>query len=56
MSVVTEMYPDAWIGLAGLSVGSALVVNYLGKCSKDTPVKAACCLCPAYDISKSIIG
>lgn len=56
MDQVAKKYPDAWIGLVGISAGSALCINYLGVCGENTPVKAACCLCPAYDISISIKG
>ena len=34
-------YPDAYIGMAGLSAGSGLLVSYLGKSGKESPVQVA---------------
>jgi len=50
---VKRRYPDSFLGMIGISAGSGLLVNYLGKQNVLTPVQAACCLCPAYDISKA---
>ena len=46
-------YPLAYISMVGISAGSGLLVTYLGKCGDDTPVQAAACLCPAYDITEA---
>ncbi len=45
---VKRLYKDAWIGMIGISAGSGLLMSYLGQEYKDTPVSAACSLCPAY--------
>ena len=34
--------------MIGISAGSGLLTSYLGQEYKDTPISAACCLCPAY--------
>ena len=47
---VKAKYKDknVWIGMIGISAGSGLLISYLGQEYKDTPISAACCLCPAY--------
>ncbi|XP_023347376.1 protein ABHD1 [Eurytemora carolleeae] len=50
---VRRKYPKSFLGMVGISAGSGLLVNYLGKCGELTPIQAACCLCPAYDISEA---
>jgi len=51
---VTARYPAAsYVGMVGISAGSGLLVTYLGKEGDNTPVQAACSLCPAYDISQA---
>ena len=50
VALVRERYPEAWLGMAGVSMGSALCVNYLGQEGEQTPVRAGCVLCPAYDL------
>lgn len=51
---VTAKYPSAsFIGMVGISAGSGLLVTYLGKEGDNTPVQAACSLCPAYDITQA---
>merc|ERR1711981_823717 len=51
---VTAKYPEAsFLGMVGISAGSGLLVTYLGKEGDNTPVQAACSLCPAYDISQA---
>jgi len=44
-------FPDAkFVGMTGLSAGSALLISYLGKYAGKTPVNAGACLCPPYDV------
>ena len=44
-------YPETkFVGMIGLSAGSGLLVNYLGKFGSNTLVSAACCVCPAYNL------
>lgn len=40
-----------FVGMVGLSAGSGLLVTYLGTSSSECGIDAACCLCPAYDVS-----
>lgn len=54
MARVRELYPDAWIGLVGVSAGAALVVNYLSATGSEALVGAACCVCPSYTWLKSL--
>lgn len=52
VSVVQNKYPlSDFMGMVGISAGSGLLITYLGTEGKNTPVQAACSLCPAYDIS-----
>ena len=37
--------------MIGLSAGSGLIVNYLGKYGKQVLVSAGCCVCPAYNLA-----
>jgi len=54
VQMVTARYPAAdYLAMVGISAGSGLVINYLGKEGDRTPVRAACSLCPAYDISQA---
>ena len=51
---VTKKFPtSSYLGMVGISAGSGLVVTYLGKEGCNTPVQAACSLCPAYDITQA---
>lgn len=52
---VHSRYPQAFLAMVGLSAGSGLLVNYLGKERHTTPVRAACSLCPGYDLA-SVFG
>ena len=40
----------SYIGMAGLSAGSGLLINYLGQQGGAGPVGVGACLCPAYNI------
>jgi uncharacterized protein len=54
MDFLTKRFPNAdFIGMAGLSAGSGLLVNYLGSRGARSPVQAGCSLCPAYDVSEA---
>lgn len=53
---VRERYPKAFLAMVGVSAGSGLLVSYLGQTGAKSPVRAACCLCPAYDISAAFRG
>ena len=49
-----KRFPDCeYLGMVGVSAGSGLVITYLGQEGDKTPVRAACSLCPAYDISQA---
>ena len=48
MRKLREQFEKSWIGLVGISAGSGLLISYLGQQCNETPVSAACCLCPAY--------
>ena len=37
--------------MIGLSAGSGLIVNYLGKFGNQALVSAGCCICPAYNLA-----
>lgn len=51
---VQTKYPhSSYLGMVGVSAGSGLLVTYLGKEGDATPVRAACSLCPAYDVSQA---
>ena len=51
---VTTKFPSAsYLAMVGISAGSGLVLNYLGKEGEKTPIQAACSLCPAYDITQA---
>ena len=45
MHKLREQFEKSWIGF---SAGSGLLISYLGQQCNETPVSAACCLCPAY--------
>jgi len=40
-----------FVAMAGISAGSGLLITYLGRYAEETPVQAACCLCPAYEMN-----
>jgi hypothetical protein len=48
---VKEKHPGSYLAMVGISAGSGLLFTYLGKEGKNTPVRAAAALCPAYDIN-----
>jgi len=51
---VQSRYPHtSFLAMVGISAGSGLLVTYLGKEGDNTPVQAACSLCPAYDITQA---
>lgn len=51
---VTRKFPTcSYLAMVGISAGSGLVITYLGKEGDNTPVQAACSLCPAYDITQA---
>lgn len=51
VEAVRRMYPDAFLGMVGVSAGSGLLISYLGRAGASTPVAAACAICPAWDVS-----
>ena len=53
IDIIAERYPGVFIGLAGVSAGSGLMVSFMGQMGDNTPVNAACSLCPAYDIDQA---
>merc|ERR1719329_707294 len=46
--VVRDHYPNAYIGMVGLSAGSGLLLSYLGRQGATSPVQVGASLCPAY--------
>lgn len=50
---VKATHPNSFIALAGLSAGSGVVINYIGREGNAAACDAAASLCPAWDISKS---
>ena len=51
LAAVRRAYPRAaFIGMVGVSAGSAQLISYLGRAGADTPVGAACAICPAWDV------
>ena len=51
MAAVRRAYPDAaFVGMVGVSAGSAQLISYLGQAGSATPVGAACAICPAWDV------
>eukprot|EP00092_Neocalanus_flemingeri_P027679 GFUD01030044.1.p1 GENE.GFUD01030044.1~~GFUD01030044.1.p1 ORF type:complete len:608 (+),score=112.93 GFUD01030044.1:51-1826(+) len=51
--VIAKYSSASYVAMVGISAGSGLLVTYLGKEGDNTPVRAACSLCPAYDISQA---
>mmetsp|Transcript_11341 Transcript_11341/g.22831 ORF Transcript_11341/g.22831 Transcript_11341/m.22831 type:complete len:346 (-) Transcript_11341:64-1101(-) len=52
VSYVRSKYNKSeFVAMAGLSAGSGLLITYLGRYAEETPVQAACCLCPAYEMN-----
>jgi len=41
---ISKLYPSAFIGLAGVSAGSGLLVSYMGQLGNDTPVSVCASL------------
>eukprot|EP00747_Dinoflagellata_sp_TGD_P142772 gnl/TRDRNA2_/TRDRNA2_176289_c0_seq1.p1 gnl/TRDRNA2_/TRDRNA2_176289_c0~~gnl/TRDRNA2_/TRDRNA2_176289_c0_seq1.p1 ORF type:complete len:253 (+),score=35.04 gnl/TRDRNA2_/TRDRNA2_176289_c0_seq1:424-1182(+) len=54
VEVVQQRYPRAFLTMVGISAGSGLIVTYLGTSGAQTPIRAACSLCPAYDLSSAL--
>ncbi len=50
MDVVRKRYPNAFIGMVGISAGSGQLVNYLGHQGKSVAVDAAVAISPGYDL------
>ena len=51
MDTVQQAYPRArFVGMLGVSAGSAQLLSYLGRSGVTTPVGAACAICPAWDV------
>ena len=51
VAAVRHAYPDAFLGMVGVSAGSGLLISYLGRAGPSSPIHAACAICPAWDIS-----
>jgi hypothetical protein len=51
LTAVRREYPNAFLGMVGVSAGSGLLISYLGRAGASTPVSAACAMCPAWDVS-----
>lgn len=51
LEAVRTAYPRAaFLGMVGVSAGSAQLISYLGRAGASTPVGAACAICPAWDV------
>ena len=51
LAAVRDAYPHAgFLGMVGVSAGSAQLISYLGRAGPATPVGAACAICPAWDV------
>jgi len=52
LATVQAAYPDAaFLGMVGISAGSAQLISYLGRAGHASPVGAACAICPAWNVS-----
>lgn len=47
---IQHCFPQSDLYATGISAGSGVLAQYLGKVGKDTPIKAAVAYCPAYDM------
>lgn len=47
---IKAKYPESELYATGISAGSGVLAQYLGKVGHDTPIKAAVAYCPAYDM------
>ena len=57
LKVVRESYPNAgFLGMVGVSAGSAQLISYLGRAGESTPIGAACAVCPAWDVPTAFGG
>ena len=46
LAAVRRAYPAAsFLGMVGVSAGSGLLISYLGRAGKATPIGAACAIC-----------
>ena len=51
LAAVERAYPRAsFRAMVGVSAGSAQLISYLGRAGVDTPIGAACAICPAWDV------
>lgn len=54
LDAVRRMYPNAaFLGMVGVSAGSAQLLSYLGRAGAATPIGAACAICPAWDVASA---
>lgn len=47
---IQNCFPNSDLYATGISAGSGVLAQYLGKVGEDTPIKAAIAYCPAYDM------
>lgn len=47
---IQSKFPKSELYATGISAGSGVLAQYLGKVGKQTPIKAAVAYCPAYDM------
>jgi len=47
---IQTCFPKSGLYATGISAGSGVLAQYLGKMGKDSPIKAAIAYCPAYDM------
>ena len=51
LATVQAAYPAAaFLGMVGISAGSAQLISYLGRAGHASPVGAACAICPAWNV------
>ncbi len=52
---IQTCYPKSALYATGISAGSGVLAQYLGKVGKDSPIKAAIAYCPAYDMRNAFL-
>lgn len=51
---IEQAFPKSNLYATGISMGSGVLVHYLGRAGLETPLKAAFAYCPAYDAVKAL--
>eukprot|EP00966_Prymnesium_polylepis_P092057 2131197-Prymnesium_polylepis.1 len=54
LAAMRRTFPEAsFLGMVGVSAGSAQLISYLGRAGTSTPIGAACAVCPAWDVREA---